>query len=315
MKQFLSVHDVQDLPGLVALAARLKANPWQAEDLGRRRTLGLVFLNPSLRTRLSTQKAARLLGMDVMVMNLDKDGWQLELAPGAIMNGDKAEHIQDAAAVMGQYCDIIGVRAFPGLKDRAADYGEAFINAFNRYCNVPLLSLESATLHPLQSLADLLTLHETWQKPHKPKIALTWAPHPRVLPQAVSNSFAQWVLAAGYHLTIAHPKGYELDTAYTAGAQITHNQDEAVADADYVYVKNWSTLEPYGTNPSGNDSSWLLMPDRLKPEAHVMHCLPVRRGVELSHELLDSPASLVQQQAGNRVWAAQAVLYQLLKGL
>lgn len=315
MKQFLSAADAADAAQLAALARQHKAAPWAQETLGRRKTLGLLFLNPSLRTRLSTQKAARQLGMDVMVMNMDKDGWRLETQEGAVMNGDKAEHIADAAAVLAQYCDIIGIRAFPELQSREADYAETFITQFQRYSSAPILSLESATRHPLQSLADLVTLQEHWTAPTPPKVVLAWAPHPRALPQAVANSFAEWMLAAKLPLTIAHPPGYELAPSFTTGAQVSHDLRAAVADADFVYVKNWSRYEPYG-QVTCQDADWMLTPAHLpKAETHIMHCLPVRRGVELSHALLDSPRSLVQQQAGNRVWAAQAVLHRMLEGL
>ncbi|MBX3102071.1 MAG: acetylornithine carbamoyltransferase [Bacteroidetes bacterium] len=315
MKQFLSVADAGDPSALAHLARQLKAAPWVHASLGQRKTLGLLFLNPSLRTRMSTQKAARHLGMDVMVMNMDQEGWRLETQDGAVMDGDKAEHIADAAAVIAQYCDIVGIRAFPGLQDRAADYAETFIRQFQRYSSVPVLSLESATRHPLQSLADLVTVQEHWHAPQAPKVVLAWAPHPRALPQAVANSFAEWMLAAGYPLTIAHPQGYALDPQFTTGAQITHHLREAVADADFVYIKSWSAWEPYG-QVLCRDTGWMLTEAHLpKASTRIMHCLPVRRGVELSHELLEGPHALVQAQAGNRVWAAQAILVRLLEGL
>lgn len=315
MKLFSSVNDVTDIQALVKEALHLKQNPYAYQDLGKNKTLGLVFLNPSLRTRMSTQKAGLNLGMNVMVLNMDKEGWALELQDGAIMNGSTVEHIREAAAVLGQYVDIIGVRSFPGLKDRDADYSEDIFNKFVKYCGVPVVSLESATRHPLQSLADLVTIEELKTKA-RPKVVLTWAPHVKALPQAVPNSFAEWMCKADVDFTIAHPAGYELNSAFTKGATITHNQKEALADADFIYVKNWSAYEPYGKVIGGYDD-WMLTNDSLKNtnNAKVMHCLPVRRNLELSDEILDGPNSVVIHEAGNRVWAAQAVLKQMLKSL
>jgi len=313
MKQFTSVHDVNDIKALVAEAIQLKQNPYDFQHLGKNKTLALVFLNPSLRTRMSTQKAALNLGMNVMVLNIDKEGWALELRDGVVMNGATVEHIREAAGVMGQYADIIGVRSFPGLKDRDEDYSETIFNKFVQFCGVPVVSLESATRHPLQSLADLVTIEEL-KTSSRPRIVLTWAPHIKALPQAVPNSFAEWMCRADVDFTIAQPKGYELSSNFTAGATITHNQDEALAGADFIYVKNWSAFEPYGLVLPGNEE-WMLTLARLKNtnNAKVMHCLPVRRDLELSAEILDSDRSLVIHEAGNRVWAAQAVLKRLLE--
>jgi N-succinyl-L-ornithine transcarbamylase len=315
MKLFSSVHDVIDIKAIVAEALQLKQNPYAYQHLGKNKTLGLVFLNPSLRTRMSTQKAALNLGMNVMVVNVDKEGWALELRDGVVMNGATVEHIKEAAAVMGQYVDIIGVRSFPGLKDREEDYSEAIFNKFVEYCGVPLVSLESATRHPLQSLADLVTIEELKTKA-RPKVVLTWAPHIKPLPQAVPNSFAEWMCKADVDFTITHPAGYELCTDFTQGATITTNQDEALADADFIYVKNWSAYEPYGNIFNGNED-WMLTTEKLKitNNAKVMHCLPVRRNLELSDEILDGQNSIVVHEAGNRVWAAQAVLKHILEGL
>jgi len=315
MKLFSSVNDITNINALVAEALQLKKNPYAHQHLGKNKTLGLVFLNPSLRTRMSTQKAAMNLGMNVMVLNIDKEGWALELREGAIMNGTTVEHIKEAAAVMGQYLDIIGVRSFPGLKDREEDYTETIFNKFVEYCGIPLVSLESATRHPLQSLADLVTITELKTKA-RPKVVLTWAPHIKPLPQAVPNSFAEWMCKADVHFTITHPAGYELCTEFTQGATITTNQQEALADADFIYVKNWSAYEPYGKIFPGNED-WMLTNDKLKDtnNAKVMHCLPVRRNLELSDEILDGPNSIVVHEAGNRVWAAQAVLKQMLEKL
>lgn len=313
MKLFSSVNDVTDINALVAEGLELKKNPYAHQHLGKNKTLGLVFLNPSLRTRMSTQKAALNLGMNVMVLNVDKEGWALELRDNVVMNGTTVEHIREAAAVMGQYVDILGVRSFPGLKNREEDYTEVIFNKFVEYCGVPVVSLESATRHPLQSLADLITIEELKTR-KRPKVVLTWAPHIKPLPQAVPNSFAEWMCKADVDFVITHPAGYELSTDFTQGATITHNQNEAIADADFIYVKNWSAYEPYG-QIFGENLDWMLTNDRLKitNNAKVMHCLPVRRDLELSSEILDGPSSIVVHEAGNRVWAAQAVLKQMLE--
>jgi N-succinyl-L-ornithine transcarbamylase len=315
MKQFTSVRDVNDVKHLVEVARQIKAEPFAASHLGKNKTIGLIFMNPSLRTRLSTQRAAQNLGMSCMVMNIDKEGWKLAQGEGVVMNGDAAEHVKDAVAVMGQYCDIIGVRAFAGLTNREEDYAEHTINDFIKYAGVPVVSLESATLHPLQSLADLLTIEELKTRP-RPKVVLTWAPHPRALPQAVPNSFAEWMLAADIDLTIAHPEGYELSEQFTKGAIITHNQEEAFKDADFIYAKNWSSFNEYGQILI-RDKKWMVTADKMQltRQAHFMHCLPVRRNVVVSDEVIDSPRSVIIRQAGNRVYAAQAVLSLMLQQL
>lgn len=317
MKQFISVNDVPDINALIAKAVACKKDPLKYQDLGAGKRIGLLFLNPSLRTRLSTQVAARNLGMEAIVFNVDKEGWALEFEEGAIMSGNTVEHVKDAAPVLGQYFDILCIRTFPSLKNREDDYSEMFIHQFIKYAGVPVVSLESATLHPLQSLTDLLTITEELQfkkMTRRPKIVLTWAPHIKPLPQCVANSFAQWMNAWGEaDFVITHPQDYELSTEFTKGAVITHDQDAALADADFVYVKNWSTYTDYG-KVYENDPAWMLTEEKLKNThaAKVMHCLPVRRNVELSDEILDSPHSLVTKQAGNRVWAAQAVLQDIL---
>jgi N-succinyl-L-ornithine transcarbamylase len=313
MKNFISVKDVNDISALVKEALELKRNPYVFKKLGENKTIGLIFLNPSLRTRISTQKAAKNLGMDTIVMNMDKEGWALETQDGVIMNHNTVEHIREAAAVMGQYCDIIGVRSFPRLVDKHEDYSEDFFNKFIKYAGVPIVSLESATLHPLQSLADLITIEETKTKA-RPKVVLTWAPHIKSLPQAVANSFAEWMTRADVDFVITHPEGYDLAKEFTGDARIEYNQDKALEGADYVYVKNWSSYEDYGKVHS-MDSHWMMTNEKLKltNDAKVMHCLPVRRGIELSDEILDGPNSLVIQEAGNRVWAAQAVLKKMLE--
>ncbi|WP_121810396.1 N-acetylornithine carbamoyltransferase [Mucilaginibacter kameinonensis] len=315
MKLFSSVNDVTDVNALVKEALALKQDPFAHQQLGKNKTLALVFLNPSLRTRMSTQKAAMNLGMNVMVLNIDKEGWALELRDGVIMDGTTVEHIREAAGVMGQYADIIGVRSFPGLRNREEDYSEMIFNKFVEFCKVPVVSLESATRHPLQSLADLITIEEL-KKTARPKVVLTWAPHIKPLPQAVPNSFSEWMCKADVDFTIVQPKGYELCTDFTQGANISYNQDEALAGADFIYVKNWSAYEPYG-NILGKHEEWMLTNKKLEQtnNAKVMHCLPVRRNLELSDEILDGPSSIVVHEAGNRVWAAQAVLKQMLESL
>jgi N-succinyl-L-ornithine transcarbamylase len=320
MKKFTSVNDVEDINQLIQDALALKSNPYANQDLGKNKTMGLVFLNPSLRTRLSTQKAALNLGMTVMVMNMDKEGWALETQDGVVMNGSTVEHIREAAAVMGQYCDILGLRSFPKLVDRDEDYNEDFFKKFIEYSGVPVVSLESATRHPLQSFTDLLTIRETWKGEGKPKVVLAWAPHIKALPQAVPNSFSEWMCKAQeldlVDFTIAQPAGYELSEAFTSGATITPDLQEALKGADYIYVKNWSSYSDYGKVlpfPEG----WMLDNEKIKDtnNAKVMHCLPVRRDLELSSEILDGPNSLVIQEAGNRLWAAQAVLKKLLEDI
>lgn len=325
MKNFISVHDVADINALVKKALEYKANPFRDRTLGADKRIGLLFLNPSLRTRLSTQVAAANLGMEPIVFNVDKEGWALEFEEGAIMSGSTVEHIKDAAPILGQYFDMLCIRTFPSLKNREDDYSEMYINQFMKYAGVPVISLESATLHPLQSLTDVITITEHLQEngkkvgelPRRPKVVLTWAPHVKALPQCVANSFAQWMTAWGeVDFVVTHPEDYELSEAYTKGATITHNQKEALEGADYVYVKNWSTYTDYGKIYE-NDPSWMLTQESLKVtnNAKVMHCLPVRRNVELSDEVLDSSSSLVTRQAGNRVWAAQVVISELLRGL
>lgn len=319
MRNFLSTKDVANINALVQQALQYKANPLKEQQLGENKRIGLLFLNPSLRTRLSTQVAARNLGMEAVVFNVDKEGWALEFEEGAIMSGNTVEHVKDAAPVLGQYFDILAIRTFPSLKNREDDYSEMFINQFVKYAGVPVVSLESATLHPLQSLTDIISIQESLiAKPitkAKPKVVLTWAPHVKPLPQCVANSFAQWINAWGEaDFVVTHPADYELSEEFTKGAAITHDQDAALKDADFVYVKNWSTFHDYG-KVYENDPAWMMTNEKLAltNQAKVMHCLPVRRNVELSDEILDGPNSLVTTQAGNRVWAAQAVLASILR--
>jgi N-succinyl-L-ornithine transcarbamylase len=292
----------------------VKQNISANAELGKGKTIGLLFLNPSLRTRMSTQRAAYNLGMNVMVLNLDKDSWQIEFEDGAVMNSDKSEHIKEAAGVIAQYCDIVGVRCFPGLTGRDKDYSEYILGSFIKYCNKPLVSLESATRHPLQSFADVITISENHKKSTPPKVVMTWAPHIKALPQAVPNSFAEWAVASGAEVVIAQPKGYELCNDFTKGAQIVYDQDEALEGADFVYVKNWSSYHDYGAMPEVKEN-WLLNEQKLRitNEAKIMHCLPVRRNIELSDAIIDGPHSLIQQQAGNRVIAAQTVLKKIME--
>ena len=323
MKQFISVHDVPDINGLVQKALEYKSDSLKNKKLGVNKRIGCLFLNPSMRTRLSTQIAAQNLGMDIIVFNVGSEGWALEFEEEAIMSGKTVEHVKDAAPIMGKYFDILAIRTFPSLKNREDDYSELFINQFARYAGIPVVSLESATLHPLQSLTDVMTITEELQKSNlqdsrgknrKSKIVLTWAPHVKPLPQCVANSFAQWINAWGEaEFVITYPEDYELSKEFTNGATLTNDQDEALKGADFVYVKNWSTYTDYGKIYC-NDPEWMLTNEKLRltNNAKVMHCLPVRRNVELSDEVLDGPNSLVTEEAANRVWAAQAVLSEIL---
>ena len=328
MKKFTSVKDVENIDQLVLEALIEKKFPFANKELGKNKTLGLIFLNPSLRTRLSTQRAAQNLGMDVIVMNLDKEGWSIETKDGVVMDGSAAEHIKEAAAVIGQYCDIVGVRSFPKLQNREEDYGDEVLNKFLKYAGVPVISLESATLHPFQSLADLITIREIWNSQpqnRKPKVVLTWAPHPKNLPQAVPNSFSEWMLRSDVDFVITHPVGYELDSRFTSlpngegrgGApKIEYNQDVAFKGADFVYAKNWSSYKEYGKILS-QDKNWTITNKKmaLTNNAKFMHCLPVRRNVVVADEVLDGPNSVVLQQAKNRIYSAQVILKRILKSI
>jgi N-succinyl-L-ornithine transcarbamylase len=305
----------------VKKALSYKQQPLLDKNLGAHKRIGLLFFNPSLRTRLSTQVAAQNLGMEPILFNVDKEGWALEFSEGAVMNGTTVEHIKDAAPVLGNYFDILCIRTFPSLQDKSADYSEHIIHQFIKYAGIPVVSLESATLHPLQSLTDIITMQESMDLSgtftnKKPKVVLTWAPHIKSIPQCVANSFSEWVNAWGEaNFVITHPEGYELAEGYTNGATITYDQDEALKDADFVYVKNWSSYQDYG-KVLCTDANWMLTNAKLAVSNHakVMHCLPVRRNVELSDEILDGANSLVTKDASNRVWAAQAVLSEILMG-
>ncbi len=314
MNQFLSINDVANPQQLVKDALALKINPLGYAQLGKNKTLGLLFFNASLRTRLSTQRAAQNLGMDVMVMNMSNEGWQLEFEENVIMNGTPAEHIKEAAAVISQYCDIIGIRTFSGLVNREEDYNERALNAFVAHATVPIVSLESATLHPLQSLTDWVTIEE-YKKVDKPKVVLTWAPHPKALPQAVANSFVQWIKNAPVELVVTHPQGYELASQFSDGITIEYNQDKAFENADFVYAKNWSSYTDYGKIGS-QKNDWMITEEKMKltNNGAFMHCLPVRRNMVVSDSVLDNGNSLVIQQAENRIYTAQAVLKSILEG-
>lgn len=319
MKNFVSVTDVKNIDALVQKALAYKANPFADKMLGANKRIGCLFLNPSMRTRLSTQIAAQNLGMEPIIFNVGNEGWMLEFEEEAIMSGTTVEHVKDAAPIFGKYFDILAIRTFPSLKNREDDYSELYIKQFIKYAGIPVVSLESATLHPLQSLTDVITITEELQqskisKP-RPKIVLSWAPHVKPLPQCVANSFSQWITAWGKaDFVITHPEDYELSEEFTKGAIITHDQNEALKDADFVYVKNWSTFNDYGKIYE-SDPRWMLTNKKLELTNHakVMHCLPVRRNVELSDEILDGPNSIITQEAGNRVWAAQAVLAEILQ--
>lgn len=329
MKNFTSVNDLvgpssggvgEAIDALVQKALAYKANPLADKNLATGKRIGCLFLNPSMRTRLSTQIAAQNLGMEAITFNVGSEGWALEFEDEAIMSGNTVEHVKDAAPIFGKYFDILAIRTFPSLKNREDDYSELYIKQFIKYAGIPVVSLESSTLHPLQSLTDIITIQETLLNSPlgvggKPKIVLTWAPHVKPLPQCVANSFAQWVNAWGKaDFIITHPEDYELSEEFTKGATITHDQEEALKGADFVYVKNWSTYTDYGKIYT-NNPKWMLKEKRwaVTNNAKVMHCLPVRRNVELSDEILDGPMSIVTQQAGNRVWAAQSVLSEILR--
>ncbi|MFC2087287.1 acetylornithine carbamoyltransferase [Bacteroidota bacterium] len=313
MDKFLSVKDIGNLDEALNEAFILKENPLSFNDLGKNKTLCLLFFNASLRTRLSTQIAGQNLGMNIIVMNINEDGWKIEIEFGVVMDGNKAEHIKEAAGVIGRYCDIIGIRAFPSLTNRENDYAEPILSQFIKYANTPIISLEGATNHPLQAFADVITI-EQYKTSEIPKVVLTWAPHPKALPQSVSNSFAEWSIAAGYNLVITHPEGYELNPEFTEGARIEYDQKMAFEDADFIYAKNWSSYKKYG-NILSTDRSWMV--DRAKMDctnnAKFLHCLPVRRNMIVSDEVLDSKSSVVIEQAANRVISAQVILKKMLE--
>ena len=310
MKQFIDLEDIQSVPKLIRDAISLKKNPFQFEHLGKHKTIGMLFFNSSLRTRLSTQKAAQNLGMQTMIMNLNQDGWSLEFQDGSTMNGNTAEHIKEAAAVVSQYVDIIALRAFPSLTDKKSDEEELIIKSFQKYALAPIVNMESATAHPLQAVADAITIFEFQQK-KRPKVVLSWAPHPRALPHAVPNSFTKMMKMIDVDFIITHPEGYELNPEITKSTPVVYNQNEALQDADFVYVKNWSSYKNYG-KIENTDPNWMMTMEKLG-KARFMHCLPVRRNVVVADAVLDSNQSIVIQQANNRTFAAQAVLKSILE--
>lgn len=317
MKQFTCANDIGDWRTAVKEALEIKANKFAYTELGQNRTLLMLFFNSSLRTRLSTQKAAMNLGMNVMVLDVNQGAWKLETERGVIMDGDKAEHLLEAIPVMGSYCDIIGVRTFAGLKDKKADYEERVIEQFIRYSSRPVFSMEAATRHPLQSFADLITIEE-YKTKERPKVVLTWAPHPRALPQAVPNSFAEWMNMTDYDFVITHPKGYELDSAFVGKAKVEYDQRKAFEGADFIYAKNWSAYaDPNYGKVLSTDRDWTVDSDKmaLTDNAFFMHCLPVRRNMIVTDEVIESPRSIVIPEAANREISAQTVLKRMLEAL
>jgi len=312
MKQFTQVADLPNLETAIQEAMAVKKTPFAHQHLGKNKTLGLVFMNPSLRTRLSSQVAGQNLGMSVIVLNITQEGWQLETQDGVVMNGNKAEHVKDAIGVIGQYVDILGVRSFPKLENAQEDYSEKILLDFVKYAGVPVVSLESATRHPLQSFADVLTIEEH-KKIEKPKVVLTWSPHPRALPQAVPNSFAEWMNAMDYEFVITHPQGYELDEQFTQNAKIEYDRQKAFEGADFIYAKNWSSFHDYGKILS-QDATWTVDEKSMEwtNQGHFMHCLPVRRNVIVTDGVIDSPESLILEQARNRTVSMQTVLKKML---
>jgi N-succinyl-L-ornithine transcarbamylase len=313
MKKFTSVSDVENLQKIIQKALQIKENPLSETEKGKGKTIGLVFLNSSLRTRLSSQIAAQNLGLNVLTLNAAQEAWNLEFADGAVMKGDTVEHIKDAIEVLNQYCDIIAVRCFAGMKSKEDDVNESILSQFEQHAKVPVISLESATRHPLQSLADCITITENWKEERKPKVVLTWAPHIKPIAHAVGNSFSEWMQEMDVELVIANPEGYDLDKNFTKDVKVIHNQDEALKDADFIYVKNWSSFDDYATMPEVKEN-WMLTNEKLANtnQAKVMHCLPVRRNVELSDEVMDGENSIIYQQAKNRIFSAQAVFSEIL---
>jgi len=312
MKHYLSINDIDFLSEWVAEARGLKKNPREFKNLGKDKTIGLLFFNNSLRTRLSTQKAAMNLGMEVIVMNFGSEGWALEYADGTIMNQGTSEHIKEAAQVVSQYCDVIAIRAFAGLKDKTKDEAEPVLNGFKKYASVPIVNMESSVGHPLQALADAITLAEQNTKP-RPKIVLSWAPHPKALPHAVANSFVEMMHLQDADFVITHPRGYELNTEISKEAKVEYDQDKACENADFIYVKNWSSYSEYGKVLS-QDKSWMMTKKKLG-NAKFLHCLPVRRNVVAEDAVLDGEQSLVIEQANNRTYSAQVVLKKILEKL
>ncbi|MDE5713561.1 MAG: acetylornithine carbamoyltransferase [Muribaculaceae bacterium] len=317
MKKFTNVADIGDINKALAEAAEIKRNRFAYTGLGRNKTLMMIFFNSSLRTRLSTQKAAMNLGMNVIVLDVNQGAWKLETERGVIMDGDKAEHLLEAIPVMGCYCDMIGVRSFAGLKDKAEDYEDRVIEQFIRYSGRPVFSMEAATRHPLQSFADLITIEEFKTKP-RPKVVMTWAPHPRALPQAVPNSFAEWMNATDYDFVITHPEGYELDPKFVGNARVEYDQRKAFEGADFIYAKNWSAYtDPNYGKVLSTDRGWTVDAEKmaLTDNAFFMHCLPVRRNMIVTDDVIESDRSIVIPEAANREISAQVVIKRLLESL
>lgn len=312
MKHFTNINDLGNLQKAVQEAMELKKNPLRFKSLGEGKTICLLFFNNSLRTRLSTQKAAQNLGMNVIVMNFGSEGWELEFEDGVVMNQNKSEHVKEAAKVIAQYCDIVAIRAFASLTDKEKDKAEMVINSFKKYAGIPVINMESATGHPLQALADAITMEE-FKTAHKPKVVLSWAPHPKALPQAVANSFVEMMQLQEADFVITHPEGYELNPEITKNSTIEYDQKKAFENADFVYVKNWSSFKDYG-KVMNTDSSWMVTSEKMKltNNAKFMHCLPVRRNVIVTDEVIDSENSIVIQQANNRTFSAQIVLKKIL---
>ncbi|WMI69552.1 acetylornithine carbamoyltransferase [Mangrovimonas sp. YM274] len=311
MKKYTDISDIADLDSLIRETILLKMAPFEYHGLGKHKTLVMLFFNASLRTRLSTEKAARNLGVEVMSLNVN-EAWQLEFEDGTVMDANTSEHVKEAAQVISQYADIIAVRAFPSLTNKAKDQSEYILKSFEKYASVPIVNMESATAHPMQALADAVTISE-FTETKRPKVVLSWAPHPKALPQAVANSFASMMQLMDVDFQITHPKGYELDPNITKDVPIIHHQEEALADADFVYVKNWSNFNDYG-KVLNTDPNWMMTAEKLG-KAKFMHCLPVRRNMVVEDAVLDGSQSIVMQQANNRTFAAQIVLKQILENL
>ncbi len=317
MRHFITVKDMGNLNDALAKAKYVKENPYADVELGRNKTMLLIFFNSSLRTRLSTQKAAMNLGMNVIVLDINQGAWKLETERGVVMDSDKPEHILEAIPVMASYCDIIGVRSFAKFESKADDYNEKILNQFIELSGKPVISMEAATRHPLQSFADLITINE-YKKVERPKVVLSWAPHPKALPQAVPNSFVEWMVAAGYEVVVTHPEGYELDPEFTKGATIEYNQDKAFEGADFIYGKNWSAYsDPNYGKVLCSDRNWTIDQRKmdLTNNGYFMHCLPVRRNMIVTDEVIESANSLVIPEAANRVVSAQTVIKEILSGL
>ena len=317
MRHFTSITQLEDLGKALEAAKYVKENPFADQELGRNKTLLMIFFNSSLRTRLSTQKAAMNLGMNVIVLDVNQGAWKLETERGVIMDSDKPEHLLEAIPVMGSYCDVIGVRAFAKFESKEDDYNEVIINQFIKYSGKPVFSMEAATRHPLQTFADLITIEE-YKKVEKPKIVMTWAPHPKALPQAVPNSFAEGINMTDYEFVITHPEGYELDPVFVGRAKVEYDQKKAFEGADFIYAKNWSAYsgDNYGKILC-DDRAWTVDTEKmaLTNNAYFMHCLPVRRNMIVRDDVIESPQSIVIPEAANRVVSAQTVLKMILENL